>query len=104
MKILQAALVQNCELMTLAGLIYNVKLWYLELCNPFRDTVYVEMFLIEEVPENSREVLDSYLVLLLLLWWLLFATAGIRVSGWTELYSTRYGHSLCSYVYGKIEE
>lgn len=43
----------------------SVKLWYLNPYNPFRDTVDVEMFLIQEVPEqlmvgdqeHSQEVL-----------------------------------------------
>lgn len=64
--VLQAVLVQNCEGMTLTDLNYNVKLWYLNPYNPVRDTVYVGMFLIQEVPEqlmvgdqeHSQEVLQ----------------------------------------------
>lgn len=39
--------------MTLTGLNYNVNLRYLKLYNPFRDTVCVEMFLIQGVPEQQ---------------------------------------------------
>jgi len=58
--------------MTLTDLNYSVQLWYLSSYSPFRDTVRVEMFLIQEVPEqlvvgdqeHSRKVLQILTLLL----------------------------------------